>query len=288
MRITVVHYVALTVIAANLMGGQTSAPLDSTAESGKSISAEFTSENAGFLTAPDSGVVPIDIRSMPQGSFLSRWGPIFAALIGSFFAGVIALYSVRRTNQNARAHEKSRRGREDQRKAGVYVGVLYSISVELQAHRMILRDIALTLPEVRRHSMDASKFMVEKIPHYLPMAFLNLSRSKIIEYDRFNTELLNEISAYCNSSSYLNDNLDFTSLMQFILNINLTPADALEAIGGAFDAVLDHLTRIVEARPALRLAIIEEIRRYPGNEIHVAKEADVEVKEFWEGKTLSI
>ena len=136
--------------------------------------------------------------------------------------------------------------------------------------------------------MDANKFMVEKIPHYLQMAFLNLSRSKIIEYDRFNTELLNEISVYCNSSSYLNDNLDFTKWIQFHLNINLAPAEALEVIGEAFDAALDHLTRIVEARPALRLAIIEETRHYPGNEIHVAEEADVEVIELWGGKTLTI
>lgn len=279
---------ALALIAGILSVSDTSVALDTSEIKSQQHIHHYPSEIEGFLTISDSVVVPIEVRSVPRESFLSRFGPLLAALVGSLAAGLIAVYSVRRTHQNAQSDAISRRDRENQREAAVYFGLLYAIEVELQAHRIELRYIAQSLPEVRELSIVANNFIVASIPHEIPLEFTNVCRSKIIEYDRFTTKLLNQISTYVNSSASLNASLDFTVLIQVRQRVNTTAAQAQDAIVKVFDGLLDHLSRIVDGRLKLRAEIIKEIRGDPTNVIPEDEREDVEEFDLWEGKTLRI
>ena len=93
------------------------------------------------------------------------------------------MYSVWRTNRNAQLLEQSRRDREDQTQADIYCGLLHAVVVELDAHRMVLRDISRSLPPLREQCLDAGHFIAPKVPFLLPLSHMNVCRTKIMEYN---------------------------------------------------------------------------------------------------------
>lgn len=218
----------------------------------------------------------VQITSLPKEGFWQKnLGTILTTLLGSllgaFFAGAIAVYSIRKTDKNNRNVENRRRDKDKLRQTNLYCGVIYLVVYELFNQNHLDEKIRPELSAILIASEDKGVLITDRSSLFLSLDFLHDLRKRLLDFENFNTKLVSTISLYINSVEGLNYSLDFTQMKITIDRLD-GKLDFAEAIHRYFMTLFEHLDKLKKAREELIRAIIHEIKSFPQNNIIISEE----------------
>jgi len=178
-------------------------------------------------------------------------GHIIGAFIGAFFAGLIAYLSIRKTYKIERKKEQN-----------LYGGALMALYYELQNHNQISEQQRLELEAVRDRSIDQNRFIIEKSTSIFPTDFISQCLFKVLEYDHFNSYLINHIITYQGAVNNFNNSLNYSNAAN-VIKLLSDDDDITKGIKEYFNAILTALKKLDDGRPKILAEIKNELKRYP-------------------------
>lgn len=227
-------------------------------------SKSLTKNNTIYLKTNDSSYVTI--VKYPSQTWLRRnEGYIVGSLLGALFAGIIAIISVKLTSQQ---NIKSRIQREKE----IYCGLLYSIKVELIYHDKNHQFLADELKVIQQNSLAANEIITDSPGRNISINFLKELRSKIIDTELFETQILLFLTAYINKCELINNDINFERLIRvnekFKENLNFS-----ESIKGYFDVIISEIENLKKSIPGIIKLINNDL-------VKMGKTSDIDESEY--------
>lgn len=188
----------------------------------------------------DSAFVTI-VKYPKQNWFEKNEGNIVGALVGSFFAGIIAVISVYLTSQ---ANKKLRLLKEKE----IYCGFLYSTKIELIYHSKNHSKLVEELKVIQHNSLIASEVITDAPSSNISLSFLKELRSKIVDTELFNTKILLFLSDYINKCELVNNDIQFERLIKVSEKFK-EQIDFQSSIKSYFDIVIKEVENLIKSIP---------------------------------------
>lgn len=194
------------------------------------------------------------------------------ALLGSFLAAIVAVFSVWLTNFfNNRLGTKKAEIVKLQRK-DTYCNILSTVYSELISHGNLTRTLKQELNEILRVFEEAGEIVASPITN-IPIDFLNACRIKLIEYQIYNVGLLSYISHYVNAISILQPELNILKLRGFKSYFDNQDKYA-QGVRNYFNELNSRLEKIEETWQRLNKLLEKEIGKFSQGTINIVDEFD--------------
>ncbi len=195
-------------------------------------------------------------------------------LLAFFLSIILALSTIWLTNKirdkkDAKKEEKLKKEQKRKEKIErikreeIYCGFLHSIFHELAGHRYLLQENWKSLELIRDLTLENENFIIELKLEEFNYEFIDKCRLKILDYEKYNTDLLPNISAYINRVKQLNKTLDVTPAIRSIKNIDV-PFD--ESLNSYFQEIKNLFDEIKAGIEAIELMIKDEIEKFTQSE----------------------
>lgn len=231
-----------------------------------------------YLPVP-SDSMSFTVKSTEYLPKLSWWdrneasllGAIFGALVGALAASLIAHYSVMRTHKNTVKIENEKIAMIRRTKENIYCGLLFMIYSEIFGHRnlapILKESISLFLD-----TTEATKDIVSDTPFTrYEIEFLKECRSKILEFENFETEILTVLSHYINKVSLLNYYLNLKRIRDIRFRFDGNEEDFLTGVKDYFNDVNDLISNLGDVGRSIQESVLTEIKKFPQNDIDIEK-----------------
>lgn len=177
-----------------------------------------------------------------EGTFL---GSLLAALVAAFSAFLAYWLSERRTRLRQRQ---------------IYFRLLHEVYHELEWHESLKQRLQNHLNEVLRIALAQGEIVITSPPEIFRVEYLDSCRSKILEYDRFNTELLPYLSTYINLVNVINGSVDLRKLRELLAHFDDAEGYKMAA-QEYFQRVFDEMKKLDVAIPELQEGIVNEMQK---------------------------
>ena len=168
------------------------------------------------------------------------WSNIIVAVLGSFFAALIALWSINKTNNNnVILEEKRRKGIEESNKQ-IYCGLLHSIFHIIPRYDNLLTILQKEI-EAYKELIEIEFQIVEKPFNLMQTQILQDMLSQLYKYDNLSTILLPKIADYIMLLNHLNENLNLKRIVESIQSLEKQNSAKI-----LFNSTLKSLSNILE------------------------------------------
>ena len=186
--------------------------------------------------------------------------------LGSFCAATIALISILLTNYYNKKSKQRLLQKGLFEKQNIYCSLLYAVYNELLWHKNLSEIIKKELNEIQRISLEKGKLIVDSPSEKFNTEYLHQFRIKILEFHKFNTDLLAYISTYLNLLSSINYSLDFKKVKDFY-NHFVDESSYNKALKAYFADLFDLFVKVGKGIQRLQDMIKEELVSFPQNKI---------------------
>jgi len=195
-------------------------------------------------------------------------GAIAGAFFGAISAGLIALFSIKRTHKNNFEIEKSKFIEDRKEKEKKYCGLLFMIISEIYFQKKDTELIEKEIKEFIRVTKEQKTIITDKPFTSYQSDMLVECRNRILEYDSFNTELVSTISLYINRINNCNSYLDLTRLIDLERFEKEGEFSIVEGTETYFSDMNEILENIKKARVELTKGLTLEIAKFPSSDIN--------------------
>lgn len=203
----------------------------------------------------------------PKESFLQRYGALIGTFLGAFFAALIAIYSVWRTNRNNLELERKKYNTQKQITENTYCGILFSVHTELLAHDKISENLNSEIEQFLVYFSEKLEIPVDNPFSEFPLEFLKLCRSKILDFSKFETKNLSFLTHYINVMDSVQKNLNLRRIREVIRGE--TDKDLLiKGISAYFEQIRGTLVKLTNLRKDLKDNIPEIIKSFPQSDVN--------------------
>lgn len=195
-----------------------------------------------------------------------QYPSFFGALIGAFLAGIIAIYSVWKTNRNNLELERKKYHTQREVKENIYCGILFSIFTDLHAHTKISEILKTEIEDFLEYYKSALTIPTDSPFSDFPIEFIKICRNKVLDFYKFETTSFSILTHYINVLDSLQADLNLRRLREARLNI-IDEKQLFAGMKGYFDQVLKTLSTLDDLRKELTEKIPEIIESYPQSDI---------------------
>lgn len=207
-----------------------------------------------------------------EGNFFTRNE---GTILGALLAALVSLFSIWITNKSRNRKderdkafqinlENQKINRQKMIKENIYCGLLHSIYHELNSHKNLSDINWKSLNLVKDLTLEKDDFVIEKAINIFSTEFINQCRLKILEFESYNTDLLPIISQYISKVISINNYMDFKTVLSSNKKLEMPFVDTVNEY---FDILKSDFDEIAVGRQKIQDFIINEIKKYPQNEI---------------------
>jgi hypothetical protein len=210
-----------------------------------------------------------DIKvTLPEEGFLQKYGILLGPFLGSLFAALIAIYSIWKTNKNNLELEQKKFDTQRQISENTYCGVLYSVYSELLAHDKIDENIHSEIDQFLDYFSDKLKIQVDNPFSEFPLEFLKLSRSKILDFSKFETNNLSFLTHYINVLDSVQRDLNLSRIREVIKD-ETDDESLINGLDAYFKQIRGTLEKLSILRKDLKNNIVEIIKSFPQSDVNL-------------------
>lgn len=211
-------------------------------------------------------VICMDEDDADPSWFYQNSGSIIGSIIGAFLVGIVALISIHLTHKkNSQlqeiAFQKERESRED-----IYCGNLFAIYHEIDWHNNLSQRLRKELEIVKDEALSSLEFPYDEANELFRIEYLDKCRINVLEFSRFDTDLLALISTYLNLVMTINKNLNFQAASHLKDKFNSND-QYKEAIKLYFEELEKLLVKADQGMENIQKGIIEVVESFPGNQL---------------------
>lgn len=170
---------------------------------------------------------------------------IIGAFLGSSLAGLIAYYSIRRTQKNQIDLENEKIKVERYQEEKVYCGYLYSVWAIMQGHQSFLTGLRRELNFILKDFESLGKIAYDKPFNVLPVDLLKESYFKVLGYEKYNSKIVNKLVSYLGVMDSLTNELNFITIKKLKEEI-ADKKDYAKRVEFYFSQVFGHLDILLE------------------------------------------
>ena len=195
---------------------------------------------------------------------LNFWQRNEGSIIGTLGAALIAILAAFLTY-----YLSQRQSSKNKEKA--YQGLLYALHVELDWHNSHLGLLENSLAAIEQASISNDVFIIENPPTQFNLLICENTISKMVDYEKFNHEIVALLTSYMNQIRNINYFINFNNANAILSKVE-NKAEKKLHIKNYFTVLNDeyiHKTRPVISQ--IRILIEKELKDYP-KEIIVNKE----------------
>ncbi|MBU4446810.1 hypothetical protein KJ656_17295, partial [bacterium] len=182
-------------------------------------------------------------------------GQIAGSFLGAFFAGIIALLSIRLTHKKNKEKEKLHN-------ENVYCNRLKGIHSDLTSHQHYTDNLSKLLLELNRITNVDKKLPIKRVNPKLSLKFIDQCRLKLMEYDDCNVEILNKINHYLNSLNAIIADLDFSSILSLVEKCE-NEDKYVENTSEYIEVMLSNIEDLKVDRAELQEIVIKDLEHFP-------------------------
>ena len=227
--------------------------------------AHDTTQTSVQIARPDSiHADSVHLVLPTNGTFTLIWPytQLLATLLGSFFAGLIAYFSVRVTHAKSLERDTINAQRVKRMAESKYCGLLFAIHSILENHSEMATKVESEVTAIRDRSLEAGQLIADRTTTVFPLTLFESSLLKILEFENFDTRLVGNLISYQHVLSILNATLDFSPIQRMQPQFNDLQA-FLQGVKGYFEVVLRMLKRHNVSRDQMKSQIMEQLSKYP-------------------------
>lgn len=195
----------------------------------------------------------------PERNF---WQRNEGTILGSSFAGIVAVISIIATNYFNRKREDKRAQSEKLKEENLYSAVLASIFSVLLSHDERTKRLKEELLAIRDKSIPKKHLIVEKAQVSLSLDLLNQFLIKLLNYEKFNQLLLDATIAYIHRATNLNETLDFSLVIKIKQEFH-SDTDYTEAVQEFFKSINRNVETLDGHREKIKEMIVNEVKKFP-------------------------
>ncbi|MFA4907480.1 MAG: hypothetical protein WC602_04365 [archaeon] len=206
-------------------------------------------------------------NKVPQESWLySNSGNIVGALLGSFLAGIVALVSILLAHKKNKEIQDISLKNERIQREDIYCGNLFAIYHEINWHKNLSKRLTRELKIIKQQSIDTLSFPCDQANELFRIEYLDRCRINVLEYARFDTDLLTLISTYLNLIMTINNSLNFTVVSKMKNKFD-SDVRYKEALSGYFKILENIISDANRGMGNIQSRIVEVVGSFPGNQL---------------------
>lgn len=200
-------------------------------------------------------------------SFLLQYQGLIGAFFGSLIVALIAIGSIRKTHKNATELFNKEKLHERERNERLYCGLLFIIAQELDSNG---RTSKLLLKDINTYQNFIVKY--EDLPSIDPFDkysydFLQDVVINILKFDMYDTSIIGLMSPYILLLKRVNHDLVLSRLTES--DTSKKKSNYFNAVKEYLDVVKKEIRNIGKASKNLRIAIKDEIGKFPHSKIEL-------------------
>lgn len=245
-------------------------------------------ENDGLFSANDSAeeLSPNSIlRNKNDISFFDKYQGLFGALIGALFgaagAGLIALYSIKKTHQNStELVERQLSFQTDVRQSDenfkrinlekLYCGLLYMIHRDLNSHEEYSKLLIKSINGYQEYILSKQALPAADPFYKYQFDLLQEVVIDILKFDMYDTTIVGSMSPYLQKIKKINHDLDLTEVRE-MAKVDRR-SDFFDGIKEYLDIVIEDISDINTASKDIRKLIKDEIGKFSHSDIVLPNE----------------
>lgn len=181
--------------------------------------------------------------------------PIISALIGSFFASLIALVAIYLTHKKNKEIETRRESEAKRKQDNQYNSLLFGVYSEIKANDKILTIIKGEMDAYLDTVKTKDKLIATDVFNTLKLNFIEQCRTKMVDNENFSLKVLEVVSRYINKTQSINDSLKSNKILQ-IKNFILEGESLFDTMKEYFNAVLNLINDLEEGSIYLKETIM--------------------------------
>jgi len=194
---------------------------------------------------------------------------LLGALLGTFGAGLIAYFSIKKTFKNSNIIEKNKFQVSRKEKEKKYCGLLFMIFSEFAAHDHDTPRLRNEIDDFLKLVEEHKKIIVDTPFTGFEVEFIKECRSNILHFDSFDSEIMTLLSHYINLISRVNYYLDLRRIKETSVYFSGKEEQFVEGVKEYFKEVNSLISALEEARKSLEESILNEINRFPHSDIDI-------------------
>jgi viroplasmin and RNaseH domain-containing protein len=208
---------------------------------------------------------------------LEKYGILIAVFLGSFFAALIAVYSVWKTNKNNIELERKKYNTEKEIRENLYCGILFCIYKELQIHDNIFENLKSEIEQFLQYFREHINVPVDNPFSEFPVDLMKVCRVKILDFDKFETETLSLISNYISLMDAVQNDLNLNRIRETHRRVSSKQV-FIKGVEKYFEQINDTLEKLNGLRETIKKNIPEIIKSYPQSDVssEISKDQNVE------------
>ena len=239
--------------------------------------ADVSEKDVSFIQNDDSVKIIVSNESLNMEksytsiqsikTLLKKYPTIIGSLLGSFFAALIAICSINKTNKNNIKLEMQKYNTQKQINENKYCGLLFSIYSELKDHDTISDLLNDEIEKYLTLISENIEILTESPFSNFQINFMKSCQLKILDFDKFDTELLSLISRYINLIDFLNKNLNLKRVID-TKNISENEDKFLEGIKEYFKSIRKSVDKLKSLSEIIKNEIPKKIASFPQNDVN--------------------
>ena len=200
-------------------------------------------------------------------TLFEKYDSLFGALLGSLLAALIAIYSINRTNKNNHVLEIKKYNTQKQIMENKYCGILFAIHSSLRIHDKTYDLLGEEIEQYLKLISNNTKIQIESPFSIFHIQFIKSCQLKILDFDKFNTELSSTISYYVFLVDYINENLNLRKIFD-TKDLFENDEEFIEGIKEYFKNIKGMIETLKHQREKLKTNIPDEIASFPQNDVN--------------------
>lgn len=180
-----------------------------------------------------------------EGSIIGTFGAALIAVLAAFLTYYLSQKQIKKNNKNS------------------YQGLLYALHIELDGHKHHFSLLENSLEAIEKVSIENDEFIIKSPPTQFNLLICENTISRIIDYKKFNHEIVALLTSYMNQIRNINYFIDFNNANAIISKVENNAEKKLH-IKNYFSALKEqHIIKTESIISQIRIIIEEELSDYP-------------------------
>jgi hypothetical protein len=194
-------------------------------------------------------------------------GGIIGSLLGALFASIIALKSIQRTHEKNKELQDSINTNNRISQEDIYSGNLFAIYQEIEWHINLTKQIKSELKIIKEKTLNDLEFPYKVVHEKYRVEYLDHCRMNVLEFSRFDTDLLALISTYLNLIMQINNNLDFHLIPEVREKYDIDDDSYRKALDEYFEKLDERIEKAELAMTNIQMGVEEVVTSFPENNV---------------------
>ncbi len=208
-----------------------------------------------------SDTLKVELVNPTSDSQPSNWVTRWGVLIGTLGSGLVAVFSVWKTDKNASKRELIKVQEQKEIRNNQYCGLLAGILYILQSHGHKVKKIQSLLDSIKTGTLERQRLVVSDFGQRLSLDILSKCVLKLLAFEQYNAKIGSSAIYYLLSAEDLNSSFDFSQVARLEEIMKDDTTKYLNMVKMYCDALNNHVVLLENGRKIICLQIEEELEK---------------------------